>query len=532
MRTGMLARLADERFDLLVIGGGITGAGVARDAALRGLRVALVERADFASGTSSRSTKLIHGGLRYLRDRELGLVRESVQERERLMAMAPHLVRSLAFVFPVYPGDPDPLWKVRIGLAIYDWFAGPEKRIRRTIHGADGLRRMEPLLDPTGLRGGAVYGDSVTDDARLVLAVVRSAIEGGAAVANYAAVTGVRRDARGRAEAAVVRDEIDGGEIAVRATTFLNAAGPWADDVRHLADPGLRRLLRLTKGVHIAVRREAMPLGQALVLRAVDGRILFGVPSGAYTYVGTTDTDHRGDVETASVDRADVEYLLAAVHGRCVGVKPTASDVTSAWVGLRPLIASDRTDPSRVSRDYDLFRSPSGMVTVGGGKLTAFRTMARHIVDELFPRTRRARDGSGVQALPGATTTMPSRAEIDGLATRIGAPASEAERALVAYGSEAGAVVAEATGIGGDPAIAWWIARLRHAVRVEMAMRLEDVLARRTSALLFTPDNGLGPVELLGAEMGRLLGWDGARIDAEVARYRGVVRGMWRWRDQ
>jgi glycerol-3-phosphate dehydrogenase len=531
MRSGMLARLADERFDLLIVGGGITGAGVAREATRRGLRVGLVERADFASGTSSRSTKLIHGGLRYLRDRELGLVRESVRERERLMLMAPHLVRPLAFVFPVYAGDPDPLWKVRVGLALYDWFAGPEKRIRRAIHGADELGRIEPLLVPGRLRGGAVYGDSVTDDARLVLAVVGSAIDGGAAAANYAAVTAIRRDGRGRAEAAVVRDEIGGGEMAIRATTFLNAAGPWADGVRHLADPGLKTLLRLTKGVHIAVRREALPLRQALVLRAVDGRIVFAVPSGAYTYVGTTDTDHPGGVDAASVEYADVDYLLDAVHRRCVGVKPTPSDVTSAWVGLRPLIASDRTDPSRVSRDYDLFRAPSGMVTVGGGKLTAFRTMAMHIVDELFPRTRGARNASGVEALPGATTAVPSQAEVAGLADRIGAPAAEVERALVRYGTEAGGVVREATGIGGDPSLAWWMAQLRHAVRAEMAVRLEDVLARRTSALLFTPDNGLGHVEALGAEMGLLLGWDEARVDAEVARYRSIVREMWRWRD-
>ena len=530
MREGMLARLADERFDLLVIGGGITGAGVAREAVRRGLRVGLVERADFASGTSSRSTKLIHGGLRYLRDRELSLVRESVRERERLMVMAPHLVQPLAFVFPVYAGDPDPLWKVRIGLALYDWFAGPEKRIRRAIHDADELRAIEPLLEPAGLRGGAVYGDSVTDDARLVVAVVRAAIEDGAVVANYAAVTAIRRDGRGRAEAAVVRDEIGGSEALVRAKTFLNAAGPWADRVRHLADPDLRALLRITKGVHVAVRRDGLPLRQALVLRAVDGRIVFAVPSGAYTYVGTTDTDHRGDVDAASVERADVEYLLGALHRRCVGVKPTPADVTSAWVGLRPLLASDRADPSRVSRDYDLFRAPSGLVTVGGGKLTAFRAMARHIVDELFPRTRGDRDGAGgAELLPGATTTVPSSAEVAALADEIGAPVEEVERTLVRYGSEATGIVREMASIdGGDPSLAWWIARLRHAVRVEMAVRLEDVLVRRTSALLFTPDNGLSHTEALAAEMGRLLDWDSARVEEEVARYRSIVSDMWR----
>lgn len=532
MRDGMLARLADERFDLLVIGGGITGAGVAREAVRRGLRVGLVERADFGSGTSSRSTKLIHGGLRYLRDRELGLVRESVRERDRLMLMAPHLVQPLAFVFPVYAGDPDPLWKVRIGLALYDWFAGPEKRIRRAIHDADQLRAIEPLVQPSGLRGGAVYGDSVTDDARLVLAVVRSAIEGGAAAANYAGVVAIRRDARGWADAAVVRDEISGREIEVQAKIFLNATGPWADRVRHLADPELRALLRLTKGVHVAVRRDRLPLRQALVLRHRDGRLVFAVPSGAYTYLGTTDTDYRGDVDAPAVDRADVEYLLDAVRRRCVGLAPTSADVTSAWVGLRPLIASDRADPSRVSRDYDLFRAPSGVVTVGGGKLTAFRAMAIHIVDELFPRTCRARNGEGaLELLPGATATGPSPAEVAAVADRVGASPEEVERSLVRYGSEAAEIVREMATLDGDPSLAWWTAQLRHAVRAEMAVRLEDVLVRRTSALLFTPDNGLSHTEALAAEMGRLLGWDSARVEAEVARYRSIVSDMWRWRD-
>ncbi|MGH2499818.1 MAG: FAD-dependent oxidoreductase [Candidatus Limnocylindria bacterium] len=528
----MLERLADEPLDLLVIGGGITGAGVAREAALRGLRVGLVERADFAAGTSSRSTKLIHGGLRYLRNRELGFVRESVRERERLMRMAPHLVRPLPFVFPVYAGDPDPLWKVRVGLALYDRFAGHEKRIPRAIHRADGLREIEPLLASEGLRGGAVYGDSITDDARLVLAVVRSAGELGALAANYAAVIGFERDARGRSRAAIVRDEIAGAEIAVRAGLFLNATGPWADRVRHLADPGLPRLLRLTKGVHIAVRRERLPVGQAVVLRARDGRIVFAIPSGAYTYVGTTDTNHDGEAERAAVERADVEYLLEAVGRTCRVRALGTADVTSAWVGLRPLIAAGRADPSQVSRDYDLFRAPSGVVTVGGGKLTAFRAMASRIVDRLFPRTRRRgrRVEQSRDLLPGATTTELPSAEVAAIAQRVGEPREEVERTLTRYGSAAAEVLLELARLdGGDPNLAWWTAQLRHAVRAEMAVRLEDVLARRTSALLFTPDNGMRHATALATAMGRLLDWDDARVEAEVARYRSTVRDMWEW---
>lgn len=534
VRDAILRRLADERFDLLVIGGGITGAGVAREAALRGLRVGLVERADLAFGTSSRSTKLIHGGLRYLRNRELRFVRESVRERERLMRMAPHLVRAIPFVLPVYAGDPDPLWKIRIGLALYDRFAGREKRIPRATHRAGALRAIEPLIEPGELRGGAVYGDSVTDDARLVLAVVRSAVGFGVLVATYAAVVGFELDAAGRARAAIVRDEIGGDEHSIRASTFLNATGPWADIVRHLADPGLPPILRLTKGVHVCVRRDRLPLNAALVLRALDGRLLFAVPSGAYTYVGTTDTDHHDGPDGARIERADVEYLLDAVNRRC-RVRPLGpDDVVSAWVGLRPLIGSARAEPSQVSRDYDLFSAPSGVVTVGGGKLTAFRAMAARIADRLLPRTRRRsrRADPARDLLPGAPASDLPAAQVAGLAERVGEPRDEVERTLARYGSDAAEVLLELARLEiGDANLAWWTAQLRHAVRAEMAVRLEDVLARRTSALLFTPDNGLRHAEPLATEMGRLLGWDRARVDAELARYRTIVHEMWRWRD-
>src|SRR5919201_1569547 len=313
-RERMLARAADEVFDLLVIGGGITGVGVAREAALRGLRVAVVERMDFAYGTSSRSTKLIHGGLRYLRNLEFRLVREAVEERQHLIRMAPHLVHPLPFVFPVYAGDPDPLWKLKLGLVLYDWFAGPSNTIPHTIYRGARLLEYEPLLHPEGLVDGAIYADTATDDSRLVLEVLMSAVDAGAVAANYAEAVELRTDGQGRLIGARVRDALNGDQFDIRATRVLNAAGPWADSVRRLEVPGTGPLLRLTKGVHITVPRARLPVRHAVTMRGVDGRVMFAVPSGNYTYLGTTDTDHRGIPDAAAIEWSDVSYVLSAAR--------------------------------------------------------------------------------------------------------------------------------------------------------------------------------------------------------------------------
>ena len=349
-RQTMLRRLSSETFDLVVIGGGITGTGVAREAARRGLRTALVEQRDFAWGTSSRSTKLIHGGLRYLRNYEFGLVRESVVERQHLLRMAPHLVHPLPFVLPVYAGDPDPLWMLKLGLMLYDWFSGPGTAIRHRILRGAAVHQWEPLLSGEGLVGGGVYMDCTTDDARLVVEVLQSAVQWGAAAANYLAVTAFVRDGQGRLEAVEVQDTISGDRFAVRAKRVLSACGPWADAVRRMDDPQAPPLLRLTKGVHITVARERLPLRAAVTMRGLDGRIMFAIPSGAFTYLGTTDTDYTGAPEDVAVEASDVDYILAAARRNFPGQRLTRDDVVSAWAGLRPLVRSQAADPSAVSR--------------------------------------------------------------------------------------------------------------------------------------------------------------------------------------
>ncbi|HEY8418299.1 MAG TPA: glycerol-3-phosphate dehydrogenase/oxidase [Limnochordales bacterium] len=554
-RDEMLRRLADETFDLLVIGGGITGVGVAREAARRGLRTAVVEQRDFAWGTSSRSTKLIHGGLRYLRNYEFGLVREAVVERQRLLRMAPHLVHPIPFVLPVYQGDPDPLWMLKIGLMLYDWFSGRDTPIRHRILRGGGVAQYEPLLKQEGLVGGGVYMDCTTDDARLVVEVLQSAVQWGTVAANYAMVKALHHDGSGRLTAVEVEDTLGGQRFAVRAQRVLSACGPWADAVRRLDDPAAPPLLRLTKGVHITVHRERLPLSTAVTMRGTDGRIMFAIPSGAFTYLGTTDTDYSGAPEDVRVEREDVEYILAAAHKNFPGQRLGPDDVISAWAGLRPLVRSQAADPSAVSRGYQLFPSPSGLVTVAGGKLTAFRAMASHIVDYLFPATRRTPGTAPSDGpLPGAPATAVPEETVKAIAAATGEPAAEVRRVVQRYGSRfarmwqqtggAGPAPGTADGAGvpssgavgrlagDDPLLAWREMQLREAVEHEMAVRLEDVLARRTSLLLFSADNGQRHLEVLARSMGRMLGWPEARIAEEVALGRQRVQEMFAWRDR
>ncbi len=518
-------------YDLLVIGGGITGAGIAREAALRGLRVALVERNDFACGTSSRSTKLIHGGLRYLKNMDLRLVREAVQERVRLLQMAPHLVKVRQFLFPVYKGDPDAVWKLRIGLTLYDWFAGKGNPIPHRILGAGPLAELEPQLATEGLVGGGIYCDAATDDGRLTLAVIKSAIGHGAAVRNYTEVTSFLYGGGGHISGAVVRDSLTGDTAEVRATTVVAAAGPWADRVRRMDDPYAEPLLRLTKGVHVTFPAERLPIKNAVVIRGADGRMMFAIPAGPFSYVGTTDTDYQGDPEDVTVDRSDVSYILDAARRAFPGADLTEADINSTWAGLRPLVRPAHGEsPSATSRDYAIRRSPSGLVSIAGGKLTAFRAMAAHIVDDLFPatRNRHSEELSGAP-LPGAEGALPTAPAVALLAAQTGAHLGMVADLAARYGSEFDQVADELTP-GGEPELIWLRAQLRHAVKHEMARRLEDVYARRTGALLFSRGNGRAYVEELAAEMGDLLGWPMERVLEEQLRTHAAIDAMFTWR--
>jgi glycerol-3-phosphate dehydrogenase len=357
-------------FDVLIIGGGITGAGVARDAVMRGMRVALVEKNDWATGTSSRSSRLVHGGIRYLERGQIGLVRESVREREILLRIAPDLVKPLEFTWPVYRGARLPKWKLRLGLSVYDWLAG--KRRGRRHHSLDsaGVLALEPALRGDMLVGGASYFDAATDDAGLTRANVRDATRRGAV-----AVTRARAESAtvtsGRLDGMMVRDMVGGGSVRIAAKSVVSATGPWQ--------------AKGTKGSHILVPRSRIGNnGAVTMISPDDGRVMFTLPRGSETILGTTDLRTDESPDDVRPSDAEVEYILRAANFYFPDAKLTVDDVISKWAGIRPLAtAPPGMSPSSISREHRISRDSNGMIVVTGGKLTTYRSMAAEIVDEV-----------------------------------------------------------------------------------------------------------------------------------------------------
>lgn len=526
-RAYRLATLASEDFDLLVVGGGITGAGIARDAALRGLRVALVEKDDFASGTSSRSSRLVHGGLRYLEHGQLHLVFESSMERRRLLQIAPHLVHPLSFLWPVYQGARVPRWKLAAGLLLYDALALFRNVGWHHSLGREQVAALEPALRRDGLRGGARYYDAATNDARLTLANALGAAQLGAVVLNHAEVRRLRV-VRGRAAGAVVVDGIGGQEVEVRARVVVNATGPWSDLVRDLEPDartrGRRPAVRGSKGVHIELPRERVGNHGALTVTSPrDGRVMFILPAGQHTIVGTTDTYTDATPDEVRASDEDVEYLLDAANAYFPAARLTADDVVSAWAGIRPLMATSTDDPGSASREHAITRSPSGVIAITGGKLTTFRVMAAQVMD-------------AVQRALGRPVDRPptKRRPLPGGDVDVGAATSEAARAtgdealaahlVGAYGSRWTAVWEEIRrGAGGAERLVlglpYTIGEMRYAVREEMACTLADLLVRRTHLAFETRDHGTAVAGRVAAAVRDLLDWSPARAAREVEHF-------------
>ena len=362
--------LESHVFDLLVIGGGITGAGVARDAAMRGMQVAIVEKNEWASGTSSRSSRLVHGGIRYLEHGQLGLVRESVREREILLRIAPGLVKPLEFTWPVYRGARLPKWKLRLGLIIYDWLAGKKRGSRHQSLDVDGVLAAEPELRGEKLVGGARYFDAATDDAGLTRANVQSAVEHGAVAVNFARYESNTTSA-GKADGALVRDLKDGGSARVAARAIVRATGPWQ--------------AKGTKGSHIVVPQRRIGNRSAVTMISPDdGRVMFVLPSGPDTIIGTTDLHTDETPDTVRASESEIAYMLRAANSYFPGARLTQDDVKATWAGIRPLATTPHgTSPSSISREHRISRDPYGMIVVTGGKLTTYRSMAAEIVDEV-----------------------------------------------------------------------------------------------------------------------------------------------------
>jgi glycerol-3-phosphate dehydrogenase len=535
-RTKNLETLAREQFDVLVIGGGITGAGVARDAALRGLRVALVERRDFAVGTSSRSSKLIHGGLRYLAQGDVGLVMEAAHERRTLRRLVPHLALPIQMLVPVHSRGG--YAKISAGLWTYDRMARVLKDERNEMLSRDETLGLEPSLRSENLYGAAMYYEYLTDDARLVVQTITSAAALGAVVANYAEVTNLITEG-GRLNGAVVRDATTDAELSVRAKIVVNAAGPWVDAVRLLQGDGERPRLHLTKGIHLVLPRERLPVSRIVVMNTPDHRAVFVVPRRDVVYLGTTDTDYEGRYDNPWITLDDVRYLLDAANATFTVDRLDLDDIVGAWAGLRPLLHQEGKKPTEISRKDEVMVGPTGLLSIAGGKLTTYRKMAERVVDmvaqRLVERGERLPEKKGDSdraVLSGGETGD----DVDGFTARLVArwpqvPAEIAERLVTVYGSN-GERMIEA--MAGDPRLAERCApgvavtrgEVAYAVREEMAMTLEDFLERRARLFLWDPHNGLTVAAEVARLMGELLGWDAQRRDAELIAYQRHVRDV------
>ena len=536
MKRSTAAGLDGQTFDLVIVGGGITGAATARDASLRGLSVVLVERGDLAGGTSGRSGRLIHGGVRYLGNRQLRLVRQACREREAMVRLAPHLCSPRPFYYLVYAGFAESLLKLRIGLSLYDRWSGNPRDRRHEILDRATLTRHEPALNPIGLQGAGVFHDFMTDDARLTLDITKSAVEAGALVASHTAAVGLDT-ALGRVTGIQVEDAFDGTRATIHGRLVINATGVWADSVLALRDgaSGAGPLVRPTKGVHIVFDASDMPISHPLFFRfPADRRVVWAIPSpdGTQIYVGGTDTDYTGPLDRVVADAHDLDFLLRVANHIVPGRGLDRDRVIASWAGLRPLVQAGGSRPaSSVSREHRIIDDQSGLITIVGGKLTTARLMAEEVVDAAvealgyrvneFPSKSLERPFSGSMDAAG-------RAALADRANGMRLQSNVRDRLLGRYGANASRIM---DNVDTDPGSGTplgphgvTVAEIRHAIEHEMAATFEDVLDRRLGLFHWTADGGMSLAPMVAREMTRALAWDASRADLEMGAYEDVVR--------
>ena len=534
-RQQLIAEAQEKVFDVLIIGGGITGACAARDAARRGLSTALVEKNDWAFGTSSRSSKLVHGGLRYLELFDFKLVFEACRERRRLLLNAPHVVWPQPFIFPVYRGDKNPLFVIAMGLWLYDILALFRNVQNHQLHGKKRILEVEPELDASRLKGGGQFYDCSTDDARLTLSHVQSAYLEGALCLSYARVVELLRD-KGTVRGARVRDEVGGDEFDIEAKVVLNCTGPWTDAVCRLDEPDAMPKLRPTKGSHVIVPWERVKAYNALpIISPRDQRLLFLVPWGDHALIGTTDTDYDGDYDEIRASGEDVDYILEAANHALPRARLDRGDVISTYAGLRPLVVEGGgkdVKESQVSREHSIYESYSGLISIAGGKLTTARSMAEELVDLA---ARRLEERFGVRAERCTTRRAPvfgkdgrdlSR-RLERLAREVRLDGDVVDK-LQLLGTGAVRVLGMLAEDGSlarrlGEGIPYIEAEVVYSAREEMVVSLTDFMVRRSFIYYEDRDQGLGCAERVAELLGRELGWDDEERKRQVEQYRGVV---------
>ena len=517
-----LAAIENQTFDLAVIGGGITGAGVARHAALAGLSTLLIEASDFASGTSSRSTKLIHGGLRYLAMGDFALVREGALERKSLKQMAPHLTQPQWMVVPA--SSRLAMAKLQVGISLYEMLGAVDRGERHQNWTARDIASHEPLLDQSRFPFACSYREYLTDDARLVLATLRAAAAKGAVALNHVRLMGFTPDDSGID--LELADMLGGQRMKARASVVVNAAGPWVETVLGMGGAagrtGSKQKLHLSKGVHIALPRERLPLNNMVMMTSGDGRPVFAIPRGQVVYVGTTDTTYQGGPGYwPEVTAEDVDYLLAPVNDHFSDVNMNSGDIVGSWAGLRPLIREEGKAPKEMSRRDEIWQAPERFISIAGGKLTGYRKMAEQVMSRVGKVLKKDVSlDDPLATLPGGDVN-----DVNALVAETAARYQQSERVALRlvrlYGSEAETVLGEAPQqIAGGV----FAEEVRWAVQEESARTLEDVVYRRLRVPWFRPGESQNVALAAGDIMAELLGWEGQQLDRELRTVRDRLR--------
>lgn len=497
-RQDELRSIQQERFDLIVIGGGITGAGIALDASSRGLKTLLLEKGDFSSGTSSKSTKLIHGGLRYLKQFDFWLVKEVGTERAIVHQLAPHLVLPEKMLLPLIEGGSYGKWLTSFGLKIYDLLAQVTEEDRRQMLNKEEALQKEPLLPDEGLNGAGYYAEYRTDDSRLTIEIIKTSLNLGAKALNYMEVESFLYDSQGKVCGVNVLDLHTEEHIEVKADYIINAAGPWVDQLRTRDGSRKGKQLHLTKGVHLVFPHNKLPVKQSVYFDVPDGRMIFAIPRGRVTYVGTTDTDYTGDPDKVNTELTDALYLIAAVNNMFPAINLQLEDIESSWAGLRPLIHEEGKSASELSRKDEIFISDSGLISIAGGKLTGYRKMAERAVNCVSKSIAE----KGITTKPCQTDKIPLSGnafkdfkEVSAYANQvynklkpIGISEAKAWSLVTTYGAQADQILD-----GMDPKaedVQWQLlkAELEFTLKHEMVTCPADFFIRRTGKLYFDID--------------------------------------------
>ncbi|KGP71698.1 glycerol-3-phosphate dehydrogenase/oxidase [Pontibacillus yanchengensis] len=520
-RDSIYEEMKENTLDVLIIGGGITGAGIALDASTRGLTTGVVEMQDYAAGTSSRSTKLVHGGLRYLKQFEVAMVAEVGKERDIVYQNGPHVTTPEWMLLPFHKGGNFGPFSTNLGLRVYDFLAGVKKEERRKMLSAQEALEREPLLNEKGLRGAGYYVEYRTDDARLTLDVMKKAVQKGTYALNYTKVVDFIYE-KEQIVGVIVEDQINGDQHSLYAKRIVNAGGPWVDKLREKDGSKQGKTLRLTKGVHLVFDQQTFPLHQAIYFDTPDGRMVFAIPRDGKTYVGTTDTVYEGDISHPTMTTDDRDYVLRAIEYMFPSLSITEHDVESSWAGLRPLIHEEGKDPSEISRKDEIFESDSGLLSIAGGKLTGYRKMAENVIDRVVSYLQEENDKnypkSQTKDLPisggevgGAKGYAPfkKRKIEEGIA--MGLTENQATSLTQLYGANVGHVYDlyqskqdEANQEGLDPVV---FAMLTYAMEQESTVKPVDFFIRRTGALFFDIHWVHLHKESVIAYMAKRMGW-------------------------